>query len=209
MVNKWMDEALDLATEALKAGEVPVGCVFIYNGDVIAKGRNTVNETRNATRHAELNCMDQTAEWCMENVHDFATVMSAVQKVYQVDRFISACVLSMETMLSYRVLYEWTEMFKNGIMIVTDAERSGRPTTATTLQNEKRARELILQNRRVTVVEIAKQLNIRICLPILWCMITFSYIKCVCQRECQRASFCCTIVPIPILWPAHWKPSGN
>jgi tRNA-specific adenosine deaminase 2 len=82
MVNKWMDEALDLATEALMAREVPVGCVFVYNNEAIAKGRNTVNETRNATRHAELNCMDQTAEWCMENGHDFATVMSAMQVIF-------------------------------------------------------------------------------------------------------------------------------
>lgn len=79
MEKKWMDEALDLATEALEAGEVPVGCVFVYNGEVIARGRNTVNETRNATRHAELNCLDQTAEWCMANDQSFATVMADIQ----------------------------------------------------------------------------------------------------------------------------------
>jgi histone-lysine N-methyltransferase SETMAR len=43
---------------------------------------------------------------------------------------------------------------------VTDAECLGRPTTATTAQNEERAGKLILQNRRVTVDKIAKQLNI-------------------------------------------------
>jgi hypothetical protein len=53
-------------------------------------------------------------------------------------------------------------MFKNGRTSVTDAKRSSHPTTATTLQNEERARELILQNRRVTVDEIAKQLDISI-----------------------------------------------
>jgi hypothetical protein len=45
---------------------------------------------------------------------------------------------------------------------VTDAERSGCPTTATAAQNEERARELILQNKRVKVDEIAEQLNISI-----------------------------------------------
>jgi hypothetical protein len=49
-------------------------------------------------------------------------------------------------------------MFKNSRTSVIDAERSGHPTA----QNEERARELILQNRRVTVDEIAKQLNISI-----------------------------------------------
>jgi tRNA-specific adenosine deaminase 2 len=79
MENKWMKEALNLAVEALEAGEVPVGCIFVYNDEVIAKGHNTVNETRNATRHAELNCLDQAAEWCVEKGHNFATVMATVK----------------------------------------------------------------------------------------------------------------------------------
>jgi transposase len=62
--------------------------------------------------------------------------------------------------LSHRVVYEWIEMFKNGYMSVTDAERLGRPTTATSSRNEERAREQILQNRRATVNLIAKQLSI-------------------------------------------------
>jgi hypothetical protein len=45
---------------------------------------------------------------------------------------------------------------------VTGAEGSGPPTTTTTTQNEVRARELILQNKRVTVDEIPEQLNISI-----------------------------------------------
>jgi hypothetical protein len=53
-------------------------------------------------------------------------------------------------------------MFKNGRMSVTDTELLGNPTIATTAQNEETARELILQNRRVTVHDIAKQLNISI-----------------------------------------------
>jgi transposase len=64
--------------------------------------------------------------------------------------------------LSHRIVYEWTEMFKNGSRSVNDAQHSGRPTTATTTQNEERAREQILQNRRLTVDEITKQLNISI-----------------------------------------------
>jgi hypothetical protein len=38
--------------------------------------------------------------------------------------------------LSHRVVYEQTEIFKNGHTSVTDAERSGHQTTATTAQNE-------------------------------------------------------------------------
>jgi tRNA-specific adenosine deaminase 2 len=79
MEKEWMDEALVLATEALTAGEVPVGCIFVHNDEVIARSHNTVNETRNATRHAEMNCLDQAAEWCMEKGHNFATIMATVK----------------------------------------------------------------------------------------------------------------------------------
>ncbi|KAK4884401.1 hypothetical protein RN001_000672 [Aquatica leii] len=54
-----MESAFKLAYEALEAQEVPVGCIFVHNNEIIASGRNTVNETHNATRHAELNCIDQ------------------------------------------------------------------------------------------------------------------------------------------------------
>lgn len=35
------------AEEALAAGEVPVGCVFVRDGEIIAKARNRTNELRN------------------------------------------------------------------------------------------------------------------------------------------------------------------
>ncbi|KAF8871599.1 cytidine deaminase-like protein [Mucidula mucida] len=56
---RFMQSALDMAAEALAAGEVPVGCVFVRDGEIIAKARNRTNELRNATRHAELEAIDQ------------------------------------------------------------------------------------------------------------------------------------------------------
>jgi tRNA-specific adenosine deaminase 2 len=50
--------AIELAQEALAVGEVPVGCVFVHQGEVIGRGRNKVNESRNATRHAEMVAID-------------------------------------------------------------------------------------------------------------------------------------------------------
>ena len=46
-------------------------------------------------------------------------------------------------------------MFENGRTSATDAERSGCPVTATTTRNEERTLELIRQNRRITVEEVA------------------------------------------------------
>ncbi|XP_040570421.1 tRNA-specific adenosine deaminase 2 [Lepeophtheirus salmonis] len=56
---EYLEIAFSLAKEALDAGEVPVGCVFVRNNkEIVAQGRNEVNATRNATRHAELVAID-------------------------------------------------------------------------------------------------------------------------------------------------------
>lgn len=39
---------------ALRTNETPVGCVLVHKGQMIAKGMNATNVTRNGTRHAEL-----------------------------------------------------------------------------------------------------------------------------------------------------------
>jgi len=64
--------------------------------------------------------------------------------------------------LSRRIVYEWTEMFENGRTSVTDAERSGHPATAMTTRNEERTLEMIRENRRITVAEVAGRLNVSV-----------------------------------------------
>nr|XP_055121998.1 tRNA-specific adenosine deaminase 2 [Symphalangus syndactylus] len=64
---KWMEEAMRMAKEALENTEVPVGCLMVYNSEVVGKGRNEVNQTKNATRHAEMVAIDQVLDWCRQS----------------------------------------------------------------------------------------------------------------------------------------------
>ncbi|XKL69330.1 hypothetical protein PGB90_007099 [Kerria lacca] len=57
-----MKYCLELAKKALMLGEVPVGCIFLLDNKIIAESKNNVNDTRNATRHAERNCIDLIVE---------------------------------------------------------------------------------------------------------------------------------------------------
>ncbi|XP_028038649.1 tRNA-specific adenosine deaminase 2 [Bombyx mandarina] len=66
-----MRRCLELAAEALALKEVPVGCVFTVNGQIIAESKNSVNATHNPTRHAEINCIDQILEYCRLNDIDY------------------------------------------------------------------------------------------------------------------------------------------
>ncbi|KAK9735452.1 hypothetical protein RND81_04G206100 [Saponaria officinalis] len=54
----FMKRAIEEAKTALERLEVPVGCVIVKDGKVIASGSNRTNETRNATRHAEMEAID-------------------------------------------------------------------------------------------------------------------------------------------------------
>ena len=49
-----MDLALDEARAAAEAGEVPVGCVIVHDGEVIAQAGNRTLADRDPTAHAEM-----------------------------------------------------------------------------------------------------------------------------------------------------------
>lgn len=49
-----MRRALDLAAEAMAAGEVPVGAVVTKNGEIIAEARNAMRSHLDPTAHAEM-----------------------------------------------------------------------------------------------------------------------------------------------------------
>ena len=50
----FMQQAIDVAEEALRGGETPVACVLVLDGKVVARGMNDTNRSLNGTRHAEF-----------------------------------------------------------------------------------------------------------------------------------------------------------
>ena len=55
----FMDQALALAAEAAAEGEVPVGCVIVWKGQIVGKGRNRREQGKSALAHAEIEAIDQ------------------------------------------------------------------------------------------------------------------------------------------------------
>ncbi|MED6122515.1 tRNA(adenine34) deaminase, variant 2 [Stylosanthes scabra] len=64
---RFMKLAIDQANLAMDALEVPVGCVIVDSGNVISSGRNRTTDTRNATRHAEMEAIDVLLEQWHKN----------------------------------------------------------------------------------------------------------------------------------------------
>lgn len=58
----FMAIALELAKEAAKEGEVPVGCVVTLGDRVVGRGRNHREKKRTALGHAELEAIAQACE---------------------------------------------------------------------------------------------------------------------------------------------------
>ena len=58
----FMDLALEEARAAADAGEVPIGCVIVCDGDVIAQAGNRTLADRDPTAHAEMVAIRQAAE---------------------------------------------------------------------------------------------------------------------------------------------------
>jgi len=50
----FMKEALRQAHLAYDAGEVPVGAVVVWDGKIIGRGHNQVEQLNDATAHAEI-----------------------------------------------------------------------------------------------------------------------------------------------------------
>ena len=57
----FMEMALDEARAAQAAGEVPVGCVIVRDGEVIAKAGNRTLADRDPTAHAEVLAIREAA----------------------------------------------------------------------------------------------------------------------------------------------------
>ena len=55
----FMKEALLLAEEAAREGEVPVGCVVVRNGEIVGRGRNRRETGKSALAHAEIEAINQ------------------------------------------------------------------------------------------------------------------------------------------------------
>ena len=65
-----------------------------------------------------------------------------------------------DSALPRRSVYEWIEKFQHGRTSMMDEERAGRPSTSITDSNVDDARAMILENRRVTIDELANHFEI-------------------------------------------------
>ena len=62
MDDKFMNYALKEAQKAYNKMDVPVGCVIVYNGKIIARGYNKREKDQNVIKHAEIEAIDKACK---------------------------------------------------------------------------------------------------------------------------------------------------
>ena len=74
----FMKEALKQARKAGKIGEVPIGCVIVQDGQIIARGYNRRNTDKTTLAHAELAAIKKASkavgDWRLEDCTLYVTL---------------------------------------------------------------------------------------------------------------------------------------
>lgn len=75
---KYMRQAITQAKKAEKIGEVPIGCVIVYDGKVIGRGYNRRKIDKNTLSHAELTAIRKASkvmgDWRLEECTLYVTL---------------------------------------------------------------------------------------------------------------------------------------
>ena len=75
---RFMRQALTQARKAAALGEVPIGCVIVYEGKVIGRGYNRRNTDKSTLSHAEITAIRKASrklnDWRLEKCRLYVTL---------------------------------------------------------------------------------------------------------------------------------------
>ena len=75
---KYMREAIRLAGKAYQNGDVPIGCVIVYEDKIIGRGYNRRNKDKTTLAHAEILAIKKASkimgDWRLEGCRLYVTL---------------------------------------------------------------------------------------------------------------------------------------
>ena len=96
-----MGRAIDAATIAEENGDVPIGCVIVHDGQVIARAYNQREQLQDPTAHAEIIALTQAAatleSWRLHGCTIYVTLepcsmCAGALVLARIDRLVFGCV---------------------------------------------------------------------------------------------------------------------
>ena len=97
---KYMKAAIREARKAYALGEVPIGCVIVYEGKIIGRGYNRRNTDKNTLAHAEITAINKASkkigDWRLEGCTLYVTLepcqmCSGAIVQARIDEVVMAC----------------------------------------------------------------------------------------------------------------------
>lgn len=77
-MEKFINQALQLAQKAANIGEIPVGAVVVKNGKIIGEGYNKRERKQMATKHAEIIAIEKACKklksWRLDDCEIYVTL---------------------------------------------------------------------------------------------------------------------------------------
>ena len=67
-----------------------------------------------------------------------------------------------ECTVSQKSVYKWYKLFTEGREEVSDDARPERPSTSTTNENTEAVKKIVMENRRITIKEVAEDVGISV-----------------------------------------------
>lgn len=75
---RYMKQAIKLANKAKTNGDVPIGCIIVYEGKIIARGYNRRNADKTTLAHAEIMAIKKASkvlnDWRLEECTMYVTL---------------------------------------------------------------------------------------------------------------------------------------
>ena len=96
--------------------------------------------------------MDQRIciKFCVENVIKCSETLEMLKVAYG------------ECTVSQKSVCKWYMLFTEGRKEVNDDARPGRPSTSTTNENTEAVKKIVMENRRITIREVAEDVGISV-----------------------------------------------
>ena len=146
---KYMRMALAQAKKAYDLGEVPIGCVIVYDGKIIGRGYNRRNTDKNTLCHAEITAIRKASkkmeDWRLEGCTMYVTLepcqMCAGACVQaRIDRVVIGCMSPKSGCAGSVINLLQMDEFNHKVEITKDVLHDECSTVLTTFFEELRIR---------------------------------------------------------------------
>lgn len=123
-----MREALAEAAAAAVEGEVPVGCVIVIDDEIVGRGANEIQRTKNPTRHAEIVAIEEATRTLGEKFLEDCTLYVTLEPCAMC---AGAIILSRIPLIVYGAADEKTGAIRSVFELADDPRLNHRCTVRT------------------------------------------------------------------------------